>query len=144
MSMKWFERNSAALQAAGSIVTAFVAVAALAGVKMQVDASYAVQREQSAKEIYREFLNISIANPDFADPGSGALKATPRAAAYASYVEYMLYTAEQVLQASPDWKSVFEGHMEMHAEFLCAIEDWNGYADSVESLARAFKANRCK
>jgi hypothetical protein len=46
-----------------AIIAALVAIVALIGIKFQADASYRLQREQSAKEIYRELLNISIAQP---------------------------------------------------------------------------------
>ena len=66
--MNWLSRNSSALQALAAVFTVLIAVVALIGVKVQVDASYRVQREQSAKEIYRELLNLSIANPDLTEP----------------------------------------------------------------------------
>ncbi len=142
--MKWLERHSAALQALGNIVMAIVAVAALIGVKLQVDAAYSVQREQSAKEIYREFLNISIANPDLAQPNYCSLSKSPRAPAYDSYVEYLLYTAEQVLQASPDWVPVFEAQLVLHQETICGQSDWSSDSPDVEALAMKFKAGNCK
>ena len=90
--MNWFERNSKGLQAIAAIITAAAAIIALIGVKLQVDASYRVQREQSAKEIYRELLNLSIANPDFVAPNYCTLKQSPKFPAYESYVDYVLYT----------------------------------------------------
>ncbi len=142
--MNWLSRNSAALQALGALVTALVALVALIGVKYQIDASYRVQREQSAKEIYREMLNISIANPDFAAPDFCALKQSPKLPAYETYVEYVLYTAEQMLEMDKDWAGTFQGHLETHAGFICATEDWSGYSTDVEALVNGFREKSCK
>ncbi len=142
--MNWLERHSAALQALGSLLTALVAIAALIGVKLQVDAAYSVQREQSAKEIYREFLNLSIANPDLAQPDYCSLSKSPRAPAYDAYVEYLLYAAEQVIQADADWIPVFESHLGLHQDVICSQADWGAYADDVRSLVLKFKAGNCQ
>ena len=74
----WLESNSRALQALAGLITALLALLALIGVKWQIDASFDSQREQSARDIYREFLNLSISNPEFADPDYCALKASPK------------------------------------------------------------------
>jgi hypothetical protein len=58
--MSWLNCNSNALQTIAAIIAALVAIVALIGIKFQVDASY---RVQSANEIYRELLNISVAKP---------------------------------------------------------------------------------
>ena len=64
----WFKKHGQMAQVLASIVTALVALAALIGVKVQIDAAARSQQEQSAREIYREFLNLSIGNPQFAEP----------------------------------------------------------------------------
>jgi hypothetical protein len=66
------------LQALPAIITAIVAVAALIGVKYQIDASYRVQREQSARKLYCKPSGISIANPDYGQPGYCAFKGPPK------------------------------------------------------------------
>ena len=142
--MNWLGRNSNAVQALSAILTALVATAALIGVKYQIDASYRVQREQSAKEIYREMLNISIANPDYASPDFCALKQSPKLAAYESYVEYVLYTAEQVLEMDPGWAATFEGHLESHADYICSTKEWSAHATDVQALVTTFRARHCK
>lgn len=141
--MNWLEQNNKAIQAIAAIITATVAVLALVGVKLQVDASYRVQREQSAKEIYRELLNISIANPDFTGPDYCALKQTPKLAAYESYVDYVLYTAEQVIDMDASWSETMEQHLEAHSAYLCSRET-EGSSPAVEALLRSFKDKNCK
>jgi hypothetical protein len=142
--MNWLQRNSDALQAIAAIVTAAVAIVALIGIKFQVDASYRVQREQSAKEIYRELLNLSIANPDFAAPDYCALKQSPKFPAYESFVDYVLYTAEQVIDMDLSWSATIEAHLEAHADYICSSETNGQYAPAVEALLNSFKAHSCK
>jgi hypothetical protein len=62
----------------------------LIGIKVQIDANARQQQEQSARDIYREFLNLSISKPEFADPDYCAIKGRSNAGAYENYVEYML------------------------------------------------------
>jgi hypothetical protein len=142
--LNWLHRNSNAVQAFAALTTAVVALAALIGVKYQIDASYRVQREQSSKEIYREMLNISIANPDFAAPDYCALKQSPKLPAYEAYVEYVLYTAEQVLEMNREWQPTIQGQLETHAGFICATDDWSGYSTDVEALVNGFREASCK
>lgn len=142
--MNWLYRNSNTLQALAALVTAAVAVVALIGVKLQVDASYRVQREQSAKEIYRELLNISIANPEFASPNHCALKQSPKFPAYESYVEYVLYTAEQVIEMDASWSSTMEAHLEAHADYICSSDATGENSAAVDALLSSFKARACK
>lgn len=142
--MNWLGKHSGTLQALSSVITAAVAVVALIGVKHQIDASYRVQQGQSAREIYREMLNISIANPEYASPDYCALKQSPKFPAYESYVEYVLYTAEQVIEMDPGWAATIEGHLETHRQYMCSIEDWSTYTTDVEALVTSFHAKHCK
>ncbi|MEM1301574.1 MAG: hypothetical protein AAGH17_03245, partial [Pseudomonadota bacterium] len=60
--MAWLKRNAEALQAIGALLTAAVAIAALVGVKWQLDAAERISQAQSAREIYRDFVALSLAN----------------------------------------------------------------------------------
>lgn len=39
--------------------------------------------------------------------------------AYGAYVEYLLYTAEQMIASSPDWQAPMMGYMTDHTAYLC-------------------------
>jgi hypothetical protein len=142
--MNWLERNLKAIQAASAIATALIALAALVAVKVQIDASAQLQREQSARDIYREFLTLSIAQPKFAQPKVCALAETPEDAGYDHYLTYLLYASEQVLAVQPDWEPVMAGHLTPHREALCKSRDWLQEAPRVQSLIARFKADQCK
>ncbi len=140
----WLETYAKALQAAAAIVTMVAAFAALVGVKVQIDANARQQREQSARDIYREYLNLSIAKPEFAHPDYCALRGTPGEDAYEDYVEYMLYTDEQILKALPGWQATLQDRLIPHKELLCSENDWSGDAQEVKALISDFKEKQCK
>jgi hypothetical protein len=141
---KWLETRAKALQALAAIVTMLAAVAALIGVKVQIDANARQQREQSARDIYREYLNLSIAKPEFSNPDYCAIRGSAAEGAYEDYVEYQLYTAEQVLAAMPDWEPTLTARLGPHRELLCSESDWSGEVAQVQSMIRRFKTKQCK
>ena len=141
---RWLESHSKALQAAAAIVTMLAAVAALIGVKLQIDASAQQAREQSARDIYREFLNLSIARPELSDPDYCAIQGSPNEVAYEDYLEYTLYTAEQLRSVSPEWDATMLDHLSAHRAALCAEGDWSDDTPGVRNLIARFRAAQCK
>ncbi len=141
--VRFLDAHAGAIQAVAAAFTVLVALGALAGVKLQIDASERVQREQSARDIYREFLNLSITQPDLASPNYCAIIGTTREAAYENYVEYLLYTAEQTLAADDSWEPTVTAGLAKHAAFLCASDDWSSYSDDVRRMVMAFKTDGC-
>lgn len=140
----WLELNSKALQGLGAIVMAVAAVAALVGVKVQIDSNARQQREQSARDIYREFLNLSISKPELASPDYCAIKGSANAGAYENYVEYMLYTTDQLLAVSPEWELTMTEHFAGHRDYLCAQQDWSDDSEEVRAIVARFHARQCK
>ncbi|WP_309621924.1 hypothetical protein [Novosphingobium sp.] len=142
--LKFLERHATALQALAGLVTMVVAVLALAGVKLQIDASARLQQEQSARDIYREFLNLSISRPELANPDYCAIRSGSQRAAYENYVEYLLYTGDQLLAASPTWEATLTDHLKPHREYLCAESDWSDDTPQIRGLMTRFQASQCK
>ena len=139
----WLKRHAVPIQTLAALVTMAVAVAALVGVKVQLDASARLAREQSARDIYREYLNLSISKPEFAQPDYCAIAGTPLEPAYESYVDYMLYTAEQAIEADPEWQLEFERNLSLHRGYICSVEDWSDYRESIDSMVSRFRARQC-
>ena len=126
----WLTRNAPAIEAIAAMITAIVAIMALVGVVYQVQAADRQSRAQSARDIYREHLSLSVQNPDFAAPADAAsLLAGPRAAAYGAYVEHLIYTAEQVMGSEAGWESVFFPLFERHAHYICDYDLSDLFAD---------------
>jgi hypothetical protein len=141
---KWLETRAKALQAMAAIVTMTAAVAALVGVKVQIDANARQQREQSARDIYREYLNLSISKPEFSNPDYCAIQGTANEGAYEDYVEYLLYTSEQVLAAMPDWEPTLSARLTPHKQLLCSEANWNEETAEVRAMIQQFRTTQCK
>jgi hypothetical protein len=141
---KWLESHAKALQAFAAIVTMLAAVAALVGVKLQIDANARQQREQSARDIYREYLNLSIGKPEFSHPDYCALRGNVGEDGYDDYIEYLLYTSEQILQAMPDWEPTMMERLAPHRELLCSQSDWTGDTPQVRALINKFRTTQCR
>lgn len=89
----WLTRNADPLEAVGVRATAFAALTALVVIPCQMAQADRIQRDQAAREIYREFLNLTVQKPDLATADYCALKDPNQTTAYAAYVEYLLYTS---------------------------------------------------
>ena len=141
--MGFFNRNGEGIQAIAGLLTVLLALAALVGVKWQIDASERIQQAQSARDIYREFLALSVNKPEFATPDHCLLMASPNRGAYTAYVEYLLYTAEQVTSAEDGWETTFDSFLQDHAGMICELEEASGYAPKVASIIAQFQAKHC-
>lgn len=139
----WLEKHATALQAVTGIITMLVAIGALIGVKVQIDATERIQRAQSARDIYREFLNLSIGKPEFATPDYCAIKDAKEHGAYENYVQYLLYTSEQLLTADEGWEATMSAHLTPHRELLCSDASWEGDTSEVRALVSRFRAKHC-
>jgi hypothetical protein len=142
--VEFFNRNSGAVQAIAAVLTVVLAAAALIGVKWQIDAADRIQRSQSARDIYREYLNMAINKPEFAQPEYCKIVGTPQEAAYEHFVEYLLYTAEQTISVDADWADTFDHALNDHVHYICELKDTSGYSDSVATLISSFQAAKCK
>ncbi|HMT14353.1 MAG TPA: hypothetical protein PKE19_06340 [Aestuariivirga sp.] len=141
--MDYLNRHAPALQALAAILTVILALAALVGVKMQIDAADRIQRAQSARDIYREFLNLSIGKPEFLAPDYCAIAKTPQAPAYEAYVDYLLYTAEQTMAADAGWEETMMAALDHHGTYLCGLDDGADETADVQDLLAKFRAARC-
>jgi len=69
--MSWLKRNAGSVEAIAASVTVMVAVAALVGIKWQLDGAEQLQAAQSARDAYRAHLALAATIPDFAAPQDG-------------------------------------------------------------------------
>ena len=146
MILSFLNRNSGAIQALGAILTVILAAGALIGVKLQIDAADRIQRTQSARDIYREFLNLSVTNPKFSQPDHCAISKSGDLGAYESYVGYLLYSAEQLLAVDADWQDVLRADLSVHAASICEMEDQDirSHTPAVEALINEVREARCQ
>jgi hypothetical protein len=145
----WLTRNAEPLEAVGALATAFAALTALVVIPYQVAQADRIQRDQTAREIYREFLNLTVQKPDLANADYCALQDRAQTTAYTAYVEYLLYTAEQMIDTSLDWRGPMASYLEDHMAYLCSEGIWDAQSpdikDLVAELALSCKPeNQCK
>jgi len=118
----WCKRHLQGIQTIAALVTAAAALAAVVFVPWQIAANERTSREQAAREIYREFLSISIQRPELTTRDFCALTDPVQRAAYESYVDYLLYTAEQVMDLNPsDWDGAITARLRSHQSYLCTF-----------------------
>jgi hypothetical protein len=130
----WLTRNAEALEAVGAIATAFAALTALVVIPYQVSQADRIQRDQTAREIYREFLNLTVQKPELANADYCALKDANQTTAYTAYVEYLLYTSEQMIDTSPDWRGPMASYLEDHMAYLCSQGIWDAQSPDIKDL----------
>jgi hypothetical protein len=121
--LQFFKTNAEALGAISAVVTGLAAVAAVIFVPLQLAEADRIQRTQAAREIYREFLNLTAQKPELATADLCALTAPKDRTAYEAYVSYLLFTAEQVLEAEPGWETTMEIWLADHLPMICTFED---------------------
>lgn len=106
------------MEAIGAIATAFAALTALVVIPYQVAQADRIQRDLTAREIYREFPSLTMQKPELANADYCALKDPKDQTAYAAYVEYLLYTSEQMIDTSDDWCALMAGYLRDHMAYL--------------------------
>jgi hypothetical protein len=141
--LQWLKRNSLALSALGGIATAFAALTAVVVIPYQVSQSDRIQRDQTAREIYREFLNLTVQKPELGNADFCTLTDADQAAAYTAYVEYLLYTSEQMIDTSPEWRGPMASYLADHMAYLCSQGVWDAQSPEIRELV-AELALTCK
>lgn len=142
--MSWLSRHAPSIEAAAALATAVVALAALVGVKVQLDEADRLQRAQSARDTYRSHLALAATLPRFAQPQDGcALIASGEAGAYEAFVDHLLYSAEQMLAVSDGWADTYLTQLDNHHDYLCSDHGPVGESDETAQLLLRFRAQRC-
>jgi hypothetical protein len=134
MMWAWLNRNAGAIEAVGAVVTGVAAIAALILIPLQIASADRIQRDQTAREIYREFLNLTVQKPELAEADYCAITEDTQRIAYESYVEYLLYTAEQMIESDPDWRDPMASYIGQHMAYLCSNQDWDKQSDGVYAI----------
>jgi hypothetical protein len=145
--LAWLKRNSAALSALGGLTAACAALVALFVIPYQIGQADLIQRDQTAREIYREFLNLTVQKPELAHADYCALKEASQITAYTAYVDYLLYTAEQMIDTSPTWKEPMARYLGNHLAYLCddAGREMSAIRDMMAELGlQCTPANACQ
>lgn len=142
----FLHRHAQILQVGSAVITAVAAVLALIVVPWQIQAADRLQQAQSARDIYRDFLNLTVQKPDVA--ATDLCKAPDRQlrVAYEAYVDHLLYTAEQVLAVSKEWRLPMQTQVDRHRAYLCTWDEaeMQAFSDPVIELIEATRASCAK
>lgn len=142
--MNWLSKHSTAIQTVSAALTALIALAALIGIKVQLDASDEIQRSQSAREAFRSHLALATGLPAFAAPADGcALLASDQGGAYIAFVDHLLYSAEQMLDVQDGWEETFKEELTPHAAYLCSADAPHVESDRLAGLLDRFRDTAC-
>ena len=142
--MRWFDKKAHVIEAVAALVTAFVAVAALIGVKVQLDATEDIQLSTTARDTYRSHLVLAIEHPEFAQPAACEVLESDNAVGYRSFVNHLLYSAELMLQVDDGWDPVFLSELAPHADYICSPSGPIGDTKQVADLLTQFRGLVCK
>lgn len=142
--MSWLGRNANAIEALAATVTALVAVAALIGVKFQLDETGRLQTAAAARDAYRGHLALAVTQPTFAAPqDTCALLQGETATSYVAFVDHLLYSAELMLATEVGWGPTFTDHLGAHTDYICSENGPVGDTTEVRSLLTQFKTGTC-
>jgi hypothetical protein len=142
--MGWVKRHAEAMQALSALVTMLVALAALIGVKVQIDASDRAQALQSARGAYLAQQALAVQTPRFAQPDDAcALLTSPEGNAYEAFVTHLLFTAEQTLAVQQGWEPTFLSEFAPHAAYICTFSDQLNTTEDMHALLAQFRADHC-
>ncbi|CAM3652899.1 hypothetical protein [Litorimonas haliclonae] len=107
----------------GGFATAIATAFALVGIPLvifQVRSSRTTQREATAKQLYRQYLEDCVCRPDLVTPDLEKLRKEGRFTQYELFVAHMLFSLEEILEntSGSEWRSVAKGQMRRHIEYL--------------------------
>jgi len=132
---------------AAQIVSALVAVAALIGIYWQVQINLAASRENSAREIYRAYLQLAVQNPELAQADIDHIHSPTELARYGWLVSYLLYSCEQIMlnfPGDPEWHRACLTQLSYHASYMCRSVlggEINQYEPVIRDLIREIAKN---
>ena len=142
--MSWLKSNAESVEAMAACVTALVAVAALVGVKFQLDENERIQRATTAREAYLGHLNLATSKPELAAPQDVCgLLSSDNSASYTSFLDHLFYSAELMLEAEDGWQPVFMDHLEPHAPLMCSSFAPTGDTAAMMQMISTFQASEC-
>lgn len=109
-------------------------------IPLQIGSADLIQRDQTAREIYREFLNLTVQKPELTSGRYCAMEDETQRIAYEAYVDYLFYTAEQMIGSDPEWKTPMSSYFQDHLEFICSRENNGRFTQGVAAIAATFRS----
>ena len=122
------------------VLIALLAILALLYTRRQISVARRAQREATAKDIYRGYLELAFAHPQLAIPGPETNIADGQ---YRWFVAILLNAGDEILYgtSAPVWRKVIMAELRYHVKYLQSNEfldedrGWNLYSNELRSLA---------
>jgi hypothetical protein len=109
------------------MVSAFIAVAGIGALMLQLNAIRNNGREATAQQIYLNYVRVALDNPQFAQPDYDRIKAGDEQdkTRYRWFVSLMMFACDEVLENidSDEWRRSCGYDLSMHVRFLCENAD---------------------
>jgi|SRR5580704_8872794 hypothetical protein len=139
-----------------TVGTLIVALCALKFAREQISEAKNSQREATAKDIYRDYLELAFNNPKFANPAEfingaggdgwkqkGEWNKDER---YRWFVSFMLNSCDEIAQSKPgdeSWRKTIFLDLQYHQDYLKSpqfVEDggWNLYSPELKNIVDRF------
>jgi hypothetical protein len=142
--MSWINRHAPAVEACAAAITACVAVAALIGVKIQLDEAERLLTAAAARDAYRGHLALAVTQPGFAAPlNTCSMLENETATSYVAFVDHLLYSVELMLVSETGWDPVFLDLLAPHTDYICSAAGPVGDTPEVRALLLQFRATSC-
>lgn len=129
------------------IVSAAVAIVALAGIYVQVHLTRVNALRASARQVYLAYSQATLQYPRLARPNYLRLKADPdptELVRYQIYVATMLTAYDEIFQIIDDkeWVASFEYDIQDHLPYLCEQNDKKYFATFTEKTRKLVVAQK--
>jgi hypothetical protein len=109
------------------MVSAFMAVAGIGALMLQLNAIRSNGREATAQQIYLNYVRVALDYPQFAQPDYDRIEAGDEGdkIRYRSFVALMMFACDEALENidSDEWRRSCGYDLQTHARFLCEKAD---------------------
>jgi hypothetical protein len=109
------------ISAAAAVSSFMVAAGALGYVAHQIDQNRAISRETAARQIFRQYLELAVNNPELSVPDLDDMTEPAKRDRYDNFVTHMLFACEEILAAffkEKGWRDGCEFHIERHLSYV--------------------------
>jgi hypothetical protein len=141
--------NPDIVSAVANVVTASAALVAIVIAVRQLHSSREVQKEATAKELYKDYLLLAFQNPNYSSPSYPIASPTYPSLKtdketfeqYEFYVSNMLFAIEEIhrLTDGDDWTEVLTDQIKYHALYLKEnrIKESDSYKKTIDLIKKA-------
>jgi hypothetical protein len=104
------------------VVSAVATVGAILAIGYQLNRADHAKTLQAARASYGNHLNQSLAFPNLTAPKDGCALLVPTIdPSYSTFMEQLIYTAEQMLTVENGWDWTFTYRLETHVQYVCLM-----------------------